>query len=450
MARLQLKLPGVSAALLLSALCSPVHARTAGESCAVVGMFDARAKALCEAALRSAPAQAPAAPPPYQQGPPGYQGPGGPAGYPSQRAPAPPPPVRDGFTRVNIVGNLYVDVQGAYPPGYSGKWSGVGAPTTVPVSQTWYVNRGEAKSTTQQSAFLVAPDGSVRAQFGFGIRNGSCYGDITGTDGPVLLSEAPQTFRISNLHLMTPNYVSGCAFTNTVNNFSGSVTLSADSKGNVYAQYNINVFNAQGTQQYLWESSSYQLRNTMTPELAVADIARKKELAAQQAVAEAAAIKARAAADERRRVRLARKLTPLEARIDKIIQQDSGAWLSNRYDVNSVTDAKMTTATKAIAEKDGVPVGAQALQADFTLNDGRPASVDVIVIKGAIKCVQFSDESVCRALGHPQSHAVLAGALASAMADSGSSGSGQDENTRFNMYRQNNINQGRNDNGTQK
>lgn len=302
MVRPQLTLPCATAALALSTLFLPVHARAASDGCAVVGMLDARAKALCEAAARSERAT------PAQNRGPAYGPPPPPAYGPAPSSPAGPlPAVRPGFTRVNVMGNLYVDVQGSYPDGYAGRWSS--APTSVPVNQTWYVNRGETRSTMQQTASLSASDGSGRAQLSFAHRVGTCYGDLAGANGQVLLTEAPRTFQLTNLHVMSPNYISGCAFTNTINNFSGSVTLSADNMGNVYVQYAVNVFNAQGVQQYLWESSSYQLRNTMTPEMAVADIAKKKQMATQQAAAdvrrqesEAAAAQqsAQAAADRKR------------------------------------------------------------------------------------------------------------------------------------------------------
>lgn len=212
-------------------------------------------------------------------------------GFPGQPPSAPP-----GFSRLNLVGNLYVDVEGTYPEGYSGRWSGVGAPTTVPVSQIWYVNNGEARSMIQQPAFLAAPDSPDRAEFGFTVRGTTCYGDLAAGGGPILLSEAPRTFRVVNLHTVSPIPTSGCMVTNTLNSFNATVTLSANSRGDVSAQYVIDVFTARGLPQYRWESAQYQLKNAMTPTVAATDLTRKRQAAASQAAAEA--VQAQAAAEQ--------------------------------------------------------------------------------------------------------------------------------------------------------
>jgi hypothetical protein len=400
------------------------------DPCAMAALAGARARAVCEAALNAKQAtrgrnQEPANAP--------DQGNGGSGQRQSFAPPPPPPPVEPGFSRTQVVGNLYVDVQGTYPDGYGGKWTGIGTPTGIPISQTWYVNKGQQKSTIQQPVTLTAPDGSPRALFAFSFRDQVCYADITGAEGPVLLTQTPQTFRLADLHMLTPNRVSGCPFTNTVNNFSGTVTLSADSSGDVNMQYAINVYNAQRVQQYLWQSDGYQFGNAMTPELAVADIEKKKVAAAQAAAAAEAQQKAEIEHAKQVKARLARKLTPLEARIDKIVQEDSRAWLSNRYDQNSVTSAKIVKPSKEDQVQYGLPATTEVLFGHFTENDGRSATVKIALIKGSINCVMFSDESVCRPLGQPQSHGIVAGMLARAMEDSvnGSSNGKCEMETKF-------------------
>lgn len=230
------------------------------DPCDMAGAISYQAKVLCQAARAASRAS------PRSQASPSTYAPSPTADGDDRTYLAPPPPVRPGFTRLNVVGNLYVDQQGSFPRGYAGQWNGVEALTPVPVTQTWYVNRTEAKSAIEQPATLARPDGPGPAQFGFSVRGKVCYGDITGTDQTVLLTETPQRFRISNLHTLTPNRVSGCLITNTLSNFSPTVTLSADARGNVYLQYVIDVSNVQGNPVYRWESANVQLRNAMTPD----------------------------------------------------------------------------------------------------------------------------------------------------------------------------------------
>jgi hypothetical protein len=234
------------------------------DPCAMAALAGARARALCEAALAGQAVTK------SQNRAAAQDGPANASGYASAPNPpsGPPPKIKPGFTRINVIGNLFVDVPSKSSTGGAGQWSGMGAPATIPVTQTWYVNKGQSRSTIQQPTLLVAPDRSPRAQFGFNYRDRTCFADITGADGPVLLTETPQTFRLSDLHMLTPNRVTGCPFTNTVNNFSGTITLSADSQGDVSMKYALNVYNAQGIQQYLWESADYQYRNGPAPEVA--------------------------------------------------------------------------------------------------------------------------------------------------------------------------------------
>lgn len=200
--------------------------------------------------------------------------------------------------------------------------------------------------------------------------------------------------------------MSGCASTREANNFSGTVTLSANRRGDISVRYDVDVFSAQGRQTYRWNSEEIQLKNGMTPELALADIQRKKEAAAQKLAYERAV-----------QARLARKLTPIEARIDAIIREDSQSWLSNRYDIKSVTGAKSIVPSAAAIKGYGLPAGTVNLRGNFTMNEGRPASVDIILVKGVVNCVKFSDDSTCRPLGQPQSRGMLNGVMTGMMQD---------------------------------
>ncbi len=431
---MQIPLGAITAALPLAGaflLPSLAHAASGADGCAVLGFFNAQARAVCEQAARSgqgtqAQQYGPAQPPPtYGQPPATYgQPPAQAYGAPPPAAYSPPSPPQPGFSRVSVVGNLFVDVRGTYPQGYGGKWIGVGAQTSVPVSQTWYVNRGEQRSTIHQP-IILASDSSGRAQFGFMVRGVTCYGDITGVDGPVVITEAPQTFRLSNLHMLTPNWVAGCPITNTMNNFSGRVTLSADGAGDINIQSAVNVFNAQGAQQFLWELQGVQMTNAVTPAVAVADVEQKKMAAAQAAAAEAARAK-----------RLARVLTPMEAKLEEVIQEDSAAWIINRYDAKSVDDVKIVTPTKEDRVKYGLPSGIQVLWGKFTQNGGRPSFVKVGLRNGQVFCVKFADDSDCRPVGQPASLARTA-AIFSALASSGggdSSPTGASETARFQSW----------------
>jgi len=215
------------------------------------------------------------------------------ANGPAELAPAKP-----GFTRLNVIGNLYVDVAGNYPEGYGGKWQNIGTQMQTPVTLTTYPGRGEVKPS-RLTVILKNTEGSAGPmEFGFDNASGRiCYGSLSGTEGPVVLTEVPRTFQLADLHLTVPDRISGCATRNPlIYNFATAVTLSADSQGNVTMQYVVDTYSTRGEHIYRRESPAYQFKNTMTPEMAAAEMAKKKQAAANAAAA-AAAAQAQAEAD---------------------------------------------------------------------------------------------------------------------------------------------------------
>ena len=77
---------------------------------------------------------------------------------------------------------------------------GVSGVTVTPVTLNTIGPRG-GPSASRLNVALANPDGPGRAEFGFDNAAGQiCYGDLTGTDFPIVLTDTPHTFRLTGLH----------------------------------------------------------------------------------------------------------------------------------------------------------------------------------------------------------------------------------------------------------
>lgn len=115
-----------------------------------------------------------------------------------------------------------------------------------------------------------------------------------------------------------------------------------------------------------------------------------------------------------------RFLTGLAKSLDEVVTADSASWVINRYDRGSMVN------TKTLAH--GSDRQSAMVYGEFTFNGGRRGWVKGRIANGQYTCLEYWDESGCRALGHPESHRVVAGLLlamfAGAMSSGGSSNGG--------------------------
>lgn len=398
-------------------------------------MFDARAKALCQAAARGSqnpkgPAQYPTPGYPSQaypnqaypnqgysnQGNPpqayngGYnQGPQGSYGSQNQAPLSPPQSPAPGFQRYEVAkGGLYVDLPANYPQGYGPMWSLNGAtPQQISTDRYNVLNRGPQGNAT---FFVKFRNENGRAVLELSQRGQpGCMADIAGL--PQVINETPKSFQLVNFRY-TNNQSPQCQRTlSSFDPWQGRIILSANSNGDIRLSLVLDEATKTGAPWFEFTAQDLPFPNQMTVQMAQADIQKKAQIAAAQA--------ARAAEEKRiMQARLAAraKLTGVARRVDLLIEQDAHAWLANHYDIGSVSEVK-TIGGKTIAR--------------YTYNNGMPGAVKIERIGAANMCVQFQNESTCRALGRPESHGIAAGVLMNAFSDS--SGSSAPSTDRFNQ-----------------
>lgn len=109
-------------------------------------------------------------------------------------------------------------------------------------------------------------------------------------------------------------------------------------------------------------------------------------------------------------------LTGLAKSLDEVVTADSASWLSNRYDRGSMGN------TKTLAH--GKDRKSALVYGEYTYNGGRHGWVKARIANGQYTCLEFWNEHSCRALGHPESHQVVAGLLMAMFAGAMSGGGG--------------------------
>ncbi len=115
---------------------------------------------------------------------------------------------------------------------------------------------------------------------------------------------------------------------------------------------------------------------------AVAAAAREKEAAAARLAAEREVASAGAALAAKPNASPA-----MTALLERAVQQDSGAWVFNRYDAGSIRNVKVLQS------------GAKTrLRGDYTYNDGSDGWVEADVASGRITCLSYWDVNECQPL----------------------------------------------------
>jgi len=113
-----------------------------------------------------------------------------------------------------------------------------------------------------------------------------------------------------------------------------------------------------------------------------------------------------------------RPASSLDRSLDAIVQADSRSWVFNRYDVGSMSNARVISRSK--------PQRSVVIYGEYTFNGGSRGWIKARIKHGVVACVQFWDGPSCRSLGQPASQALLGALLRGAMSGGGgSSGSGR-------------------------
>ena len=305
--------------------------------------------------------------------------------------------------RYKVIGNIFVDVPGEYPSGYQPNWA-ISQRNTIFTAD---LDRSVTSRTYQDKDIIAYLDEGDKEDNDLGRVEFAwkpaafhiCVANISDSDAPILLSSTSRTFHLINPRFNHESQPCRSHYTNA----EGDVTLAADNDGNIIMSFQINARSDRGNVSDRFVSNPQVFKNLMTPQLALADIEKKKQAAIDAQKAKLAAEDAEKQHQLRITARATRKMTKLESEVDAIIQADSRSWLYWHYDSRSVTNAKYLERSK--------DHHSAIIYAEYTFNDERPGWVEIKITNNNIECLQFWNEGGCRAMGNPPSHGVINGIL---------------------------------------
>lgn len=202
-------------------------------------------------------------------------------------------PGGSGVTRHNVVGNIFVDIEGgAYPAGYKPAWNLGQNLTYIEMTFEDRVVANQLSPTDRMNFTIADSSGTAMVAFESGIGQ-LCVADITGNTAPLVLGPQGRTFKLTNFHINNQPGAKCSRMSDYVHDWQGEIALAAAPDGTVIMGVVLRAFSNRGQHTYSWGVSNYQFPNRMTPAGAYADIAAKK--AAADAAAQRAADQQRAA-----------------------------------------------------------------------------------------------------------------------------------------------------------
>ena len=372
----------------LTAISAPVLVpgpARAADGCAMIGMFDARARALCEASRRQSQK-----PKPVTQNATPDDRPQAPRDNDNGVALAAPIAPARGYHRYEMVkGALFLDLAGNYPQGYGPAWKLNATTPQAIVLDRYNALNGGPQGTETMFVRIVEYQGRAVLEF---TRRGTmgCRADIVGL--PQVITGAPKRFQLTNFRYL--NEQPQCQRKLGPNSpWQGSLTLSADADGNVQLSLALDLAMPTGAPWFQFTTREVPFANQMTPQMAAADLDRKKQIEVANATREREAATARAAAEaeaRRQAAILAAKpnASPTLARaLGAAVRQDSGAWQMNHYDDGSMTGVKLLQS------------GAKSrIRGNYTFNGGSQGWVEADVSGGKIQCLSYWDVGSCEAV----------------------------------------------------
>jgi hypothetical protein len=331
-----------------------------------------------------------------------------------------------------IEGMLNVAIQGAYPANYKPNWqTGFASLKSVQVDTVDSGRRGTAQGTRELQFAIIDNNGKLTLAFDYGIISTLCYADIEGIGRTI--GRQLQPFRLSNFRVgETPSYArrtkvgDACNSSSYEREYSGEGSIRSTSNGDVFLTFGINFDNRA---RYVapfsstYRSQEILIANSVTPAMAVADLARKTRIAQETATREAARVRAlELAASQRAQVasnvraasrvpgtvpatkgnrtnvamantsattsgsRLPRALNLAVLKsLDEALSQDSKSRFFDNYVIGSVRNARY------LGEYQGNMIVAAQYQTNADVADGQFSSVRGMIGRSGVECLEFSE-----------------------------------------------------------
>lgn len=141
-------------------------------------------------------------------------------------------------TRIRIAQNLALDIKGKYPSGYKPKWRFINYKSELDFDIENYINKRSELGHGRRSIAIGDYKGKAVLRFGAFI-GCDCYAEIVIDEPLNVLTEVPQTFKVTNFQTITNERITGEPCRSRSNNmytdggWEGKITLSANENGDI-------------------------------------------------------------------------------------------------------------------------------------------------------------------------------------------------------------------------
>lgn len=201
------------------------------------------------------------------------------------------PEADPGNTRVSLAGNLAIDIQGKYPPGYKPKWRFITYSSNLDFLMENYITPRSAIGHDKRKIEFGNYNGKAVLRFGAFI-SCDCYAEIIINDKLNVLTEEKQTFKVTNFQKIVNERITGepCKGMNnmyTDGGWEGVVTLSANRNGDIAMELVIENFRlasrfSEAGVSYRYIAKDIIIENEMSAEKAVATVKAEQEAKQRQ------------------------------------------------------------------------------------------------------------------------------------------------------------------------
>lgn len=194
------------------------------------------------------------------------------------------------YTRVKIAGNLLVDIKGKYPKGYQPNWRFFTYNSPLTFDAGNYVVAYPLSNTDTRNIAIGDYKGKAVLRWDVGFE---CFADITINDDYTVLTNKPQTFKVTSFERILNNRKSGekCRSSNgntyIDGGFEGKLTLSANEDGDIKMNLWIENYSeatayAPSFVSYTYLAENINVENEMSAEKATSIVKAEQEAKQKQ------------------------------------------------------------------------------------------------------------------------------------------------------------------------
>lgn len=178
-------------------------------------------------------------------------------------------PPKPGYSRLPVARNLAIEVKGGYPRGYQPKWRFISYASPLKVKKDDWIYPSATVKSTEFKLSIGDYKGKAVLRIKMYILC-ECFADIEIGDSLAVITQTPQTFKVTNFQRILNDRATGepCESTSDKNTLGGSeglITLSANEAGDLVMSLTIETYTGDKTKRGKHNRETGQLEYRVVP-----------------------------------------------------------------------------------------------------------------------------------------------------------------------------------------